>query len=56
MKEIKVTEKEKDLIETLRIFRKLKGDQFLDLQFYIRELFEQLLIDDEADGNDIETL
>ncbi|MCL2097569.1 MAG: hypothetical protein FWH23_02260 [Bacteroidales bacterium] len=43
-KRIKLTEKEKELIESIRIIQLLKGRRFLDLELYVRDLFEQLLI------------
>ena len=42
-KRIILTEKERELIEAIRILKMLKDRRFLDLEMYVRELFENLI-------------
>ncbi len=41
-----LTEKEWELIETIRNFKKSKHNYSFELELYVRELFEILLTDD----------
>ena len=45
-KRITLTEKEQELIEAIRILKMLKDRRFLDLEMYVRELFESLIADE----------
>lgn len=40
---MKLTEKEKDLVEAIRNFKKSKANASVELEWFIRELFETLL-------------
>ena len=42
-----LTEKEWDLIETIRNYKKSKHNLSIELEWYARQLFENLLYDDE---------
>ncbi len=42
-----LTEKEKELIEAIRNFKNSKHNPSIELEWFIRELFETLLYDDE---------
>lgn len=45
IKEMKLTKQEKELIEAIRNFKKAKHNYSEQLEFWIREQFEKLLID-----------
>ncbi|QAA83228.1 ArsR family transcriptional regulator [Aequorivita sp. H23M31] len=42
---VELTEAEKELIEAIRNFKKSQHNPSIDLEFWIRELFERLLHD-----------
>lgn len=44
---MELTKKEKELIEAIRNFKKSKHNPSINLEFYIRQLFEELLEDEE---------
>lgn len=46
MKEVKLTEKEIELIEAIRNLKNSKHNPSFDLEMYVRELFESLLEDE----------
>ena len=43
----KLTEKEKDLIETIRLFKKSKHNPSKSLEWYATRLFEELLYEED---------
>lgn len=45
----KFTDKEEELIEAIRNLRNSKHNYSLELEFYVRELFEKLLESDDSD-------
>ncbi|WP_197492161.1 hypothetical protein [Arachidicoccus ginsenosidimutans] len=47
MKQIKLTEKENELIVAIRNFKSSKHNYSLELEWFIRQLFETLLYDDD---------
>jgi hypothetical protein len=47
MTNLKLTEREFELIETIRSLKKSKHNYSFDLEMYIRELFESILMEDE---------
>jgi hypothetical protein len=48
-KDMKLTEKEKELIEAIRNFLKSKHNPSIELEFYARELFEKLMDGEEEE-------
>ncbi|HVZ96427.1 MAG TPA: hypothetical protein VG847_06105 [Chitinophagaceae bacterium] len=42
---MKLTKKEKELIEAIRAFKKAKHNYSMEIEWFIRELFERLLYD-----------
>ena len=44
MKELKLTEKEKELIEAIRNLKNSKHNYSQELELYVRELFEIILL------------
>lgn len=47
MENLKLTEQEKELIEAIRNLKKSKHNYSIQFEFYIRELFERLISDEE---------
>ncbi len=47
---MELTVKEKELIEIIRLFRKAKHNPSKQLYFFVRELFETLLDEDESEN------
>ena len=47
MNKINLTEKEEELIEAIRNFKKSKHNYSFELEMYIRGLFESILAEDE---------
>jgi hypothetical protein len=47
MIQVKLTEQEKELIEAIRNLKKTKHNYSEDLEWYVRELFENLLNDND---------
>ena len=48
-KDMKLTEKEKELIEAIRNFLKSKHNPSIELEFYARELFEKMMDGEEEE-------
>lgn len=48
-KDMKLTEKEKELIEAIRNFLKSKHNSSIELEFYARELFEKMMDGEEEE-------
>jgi hypothetical protein len=48
-KEIILTEKERELIDALRNFKKSKHNYSYQLEVYVRELFDRMIEDEDED-------
>ncbi len=48
---MKLTEKEQELIEAIRNLKKTKHNYSVELELWVRELFDNLLNDEEEENN-----
>lgn len=50
LSEMTLSDKEKELIEAIRILKKTKHNYSIEYEWHVRELFERLIDDDETDN------